>query len=73
MYGQHGINVNVVAAGGVFNHQNSKFVSKYSEKTLLKKMALPEDIAAPCVFLASDFADYITGEVLVVDGGYSVS
>ena len=73
VYGQHGINVNVVAAGGVFNHQNSKFVSKYSEKTLLKKMALPEDIAAPCVFLASDFADYITGEVLVVDGGYSVS
>ena len=73
VYGQHGINVNVVAAGGVFNSQNSKFVSKYSEKTFLKKMALPEDIAAPCVFLASDFADYITGEVLVVDGGYSVS
>ena len=44
-----------------------------TRKKLFKKMALPEDIAAPCVFLASDFADYITGEVLVVDGGYSVS
>ena len=36
-------------------------------------MATPKDIAAPCVFLASDHANYITSEVLVVDGGYSNS
>jgi NAD(P)-dependent dehydrogenase (short-subunit alcohol dehydrogenase family) len=73
IYGPHGININVVAAGGVFNNQNIEFVSKYSNKTFLKKMATPKDIAAPCVFLASDHANYITSEVLVVDGGYSNS
>ena len=73
VYGPHGVNINVVAAGGVFNNQNSEFVKKYSQKTFLKKMATPMDIAAPCVFLASDHANYITSEVLVVDGGYSNS
>ena len=50
--------------------QDIEFVSKYSNKTFLKKMATPKDIAAPCVFLVSDHANYITSEVLVVDGGY---
>jgi NAD(P)-dependent dehydrogenase (short-subunit alcohol dehydrogenase family) len=36
----------------------------------LGRFADPEDIADPAVFLASDAARYITGHVLVVDGGY---
>lgn len=35
----------------------------------LQRVGVPEDTADACVFLASDFADYITGEELLVDGG----
>ena len=38
-------------------------------KTLLKKFATPEDVAAACVFLASPETDYITGQIIYVDGG----
>jgi 3-oxoacyl-[acyl-carrier protein] reductase len=38
-------------------------------KTLLKKFATPEDVAAACVYLAAPEAEYITGQIMYVDGG----
>ena len=38
----------------------------------LKRMAQPEDIAKAILFLASDDANFITGQVLLVDGGFSL-
>lgn len=65
--------VNVVIAGGVYSsgRQSSEFVEAYSEKTLLDRLAQPNEIADAVYFLASDSASYITGHSLVVDGGYS--
>jgi 3-oxoacyl-[acyl-carrier protein] reductase len=39
------------------------------EKSPSKKLAVPEDVAAACVYLASSEAGFVTGQILYVDGG----
>ena len=70
-YAPHNIRVNAVCPGGVFDNQPSEFVEKYIKLTPLNRMAKPEDIAGPVLFLCSDAAAYITGQVVMVDGGLS--
>lgn len=68
-FGKNNVRVNVVSPGGIFNKQPKKFVRRYNKKTLLGRMAYPEDIAPIVVFLSSECASYITGAEFVVDGG----
>ncbi len=70
-YAEHGIRVNAICPGGVYDGQEDSFVKRYSENTPMRRMAEPEEIAGPVLFLCSDAASYITGEVLMVDGGWS--
>ena len=77
--GSRGINVNAVAPGFVETDMTEVLSDKVKEAFLnmvpLKRTAKPEDIANAIGFLASEKADYITGQVLTVDGGmcmYSV-
>ena len=63
------IRVNCVSPGGVYDGQDGIFVNKYVDRVPMKRMAEPEDIAGPVVFLASDAARYITGVNLPVEGG----
>ena len=70
-YAPYNIRVNAVCPGGVFDKQNPKFVKEYSKNTPLGRMAKPEEIAGPVIFLASDAASYVTGHVLMVDGGWT--
>lgn len=67
----YGIRANAVSPGGVFNGQNETFVKKYSSRTPMGRMAEKEEIAAAVLFLASDGASYITGQNLLVDGGWT--
>lgn len=71
-YAKYNIRANVVSPGGVYNHQDASFVKKYKEKTPLNRMANPEDIVGAVVFLCSDASSYITGQNIIVDGGWSV-
>ncbi len=67
------VNVNCVAPGWVNTEMNQdlpkELLDEELEKIYLKRFAEPEDIAKVVVFLASDAANYINGEVIKVDGG----
>ena len=67
------IRVNCISPGGVQRNQSKKFIKKYESRTLLKRMATENDIVGPVRFLASPAASYITGENLIVDGGWTVT
>jgi NAD(P)-dependent dehydrogenase (short-subunit alcohol dehydrogenase family) len=67
-----GIRVNTLVPGGVFNNQDPRFVERYSYKTPMSRMANPEDLVGTVLFLCSDSSSYCTGQLYVVDGGFSV-
>ena len=73
--GQNNITVNCVAPGWVFTDMTTDSLAdeKIFQKVLgdipLNKVAQPEEIAGPVVFLASQLASHITGEILNVNGG----
>ena len=70
-YGKYNIRVNCVSPGGIFDNQPKAFVTAYENKVPLKRMGNPYDIAAAVSFMLSDEAKYITGQNLVVDGGWT--
>jgi 3-oxoacyl-[acyl-carrier protein] reductase len=65
------INVNAVAPGPT-NTQLNKWTEKDLRYSYLGRLIQPEEIAKTILFLASSDADIITGEILVVDGGYNL-
>ena len=73
--GAWGINVNAVAPGWVDTEMTKEALGDVSSRGLiaaaipLRKIATPEEIAAPVVFLCTDWARHITGEILNVNGG----
>lgn len=69
--GPYGIRVNCVSPGGIENNQPKRFIEQYAQKTMLKRMGKPNDVAACVAFLLSDQASYITGQNIMVDGGWS--
>lgn len=71
--GKYNIKVNCISPGGVYDHQPETFVKKYSQKVLLgKRMANVDDLTGALLFLLSDASKYITGQNIIVDGGWSL-
>ena len=70
-YAPYGIRVNCISPGGLFNNQPELFLERYNKRTFLGRMANGEDIKGVAVFLSSDASSYITGENILVDGGYT--
>ena len=65
------VRVNCIAPGGIFRRQPKKFVERYVSRTPMGRMATEEDLKGALAFLASDLASYVTGQVLLVDGGFT--
>ncbi|MEW6274136.1 MAG: beta-ketoacyl-ACP reductase [Bacillota bacterium] len=75
-YARYNINVNVVAPGATRTPMTAGIPDDIREmminKIPLRRMAEPEEIASVHVFLASDEANYITSQVIFVDGGLTI-
>ena len=69
--GPKNIRVNTVSPGGIFDDQNPIFVENYNKKVPMRRMGLPEDISPVIAFLLSEEANYITGQNIAVDGGWT--
>lgn len=71
--GKKGIRVNAIAPGFIQTHMTASLPEKVlmamKDKTPLKRLGLPSDVAYAIMFLASDEANFINGIVLPVDGG----
>ena len=70
-YGDKGIRANCLVPGGVSSGQNGPFQRNYASRTPMGRMAEADELVGPAVFLASDAASYVTGQVLAVDGGWT--
>ena len=65
-----GIRVNSISPGGIGRGQPDSFVEKYTARVPLGRMATEEDFKGVAQLLMSDLGAYITGQNLVVDGGW---
>jgi NAD(P)-dependent dehydrogenase (short-subunit alcohol dehydrogenase family) len=76
-WGPHGITVNCLAPGWFKTEQNKvmyedpEWVAYLVERIPVRRPGRPSDLEGPIVFLASDASEYVTGQILLVDGGFS--
>ena len=65
------IRVNAISLGGVFRNQPAVFVERYVTRTPMKRMATEEDFIGAAAFFCSDLSAYVTGQNLMIDGGWT--
>lgn len=66
------VRVNVVSPGGIERGQPENFRERYEKGTPLVRMGKEEDLKGAFLYLASDLSSYVTGQNLVVDGGWTL-
>lgn len=71
-YKGHPIRFNCLVPGGILDKQPEAFLNAYRQYSQTKGMLAPEDLCGALVFLLSDLSQYVNGQNLVVDDGWSV-
>lgn len=78
-WGEHNIHVNTIAPGIVLTKMTANVkkdpvaYAKHINRSALKRIAEPDELIGPAVFLASEASSYVTGSLLVVDGGSTLN
>lgn len=80
-WGQHGIRANAILPGPISNtedpgsanavHQNSPFLERLKGFTCLGRIGRPHELAGALLFLASDASSFMTGQAIIIDGGWT--
>jgi NAD(P)-dependent dehydrogenase (short-subunit alcohol dehydrogenase family) len=65
------VRVNCIAPGGILRDQPDSFLQRYCARTPLGRLATEGDLKGALAFLSSDLSEYVTGQVLGVDGGWT--
>jgi gluconate 5-dehydrogenase len=74
-WARYGLQINALAPGYLVTEltrplvENADFSAWLTKRTPTGRWGVPEDLAGPCVFLASAAADFVNGQILFVDGG----
>lgn len=69
--GSKNVRTNAISPGGIFDNQNPNFVEQYTSKVPMRRMGNPDDISPVVVFLLSEDSKYISGQNIIVDGGWT--
>ena len=71
-WGKKNIRVNCVSPGGIFHKkENTLFLKKYSNKVPMGRKAQLNEISPAIIYLASDESSYLTGQNIIIDGGFT--
>lgn len=65
------VRVNAISPGGVFRNQPELFVHRYEARTPMRRMATEEDFKGAVAYFSTDLSAYVTGQNLMVDGGWT--
>lgn len=68
---KYNIRVNALSPAGVFNNQPEEFMKKYLPKVPMGRMMNREELIGPVLFLLSNSSSYMTGQNLIIDGGFT--